>query len=69
MKIPSTVEIDVSRMKPRFTNHDRERIIEEAMKQKISTNLLRDENTKLRTKIHILESELSKKEKFVDELL
>jgi hypothetical protein len=35
----------------------------------MAANLLKDENTKLRTKIHILESELSKKEKLVDDLL
>lgn len=33
------------------------------------TNLLKDENLKLKTKIHILESELSKKERLVDDLL
>ena len=35
----------------------------------MAANLLKDENTKLRTKVHILESELSKKEKLVDDLL
>jgi hypothetical protein len=35
----------------------------------MAANLLKDENTKLRTKVHILESELQKKEKLVDDLL
>lgn len=35
----------------------------------MAANFLKDENTKLRTKIHILESELGKKEKLVDDLL
>ena len=42
---------------------------DDALRQKMAANLLKDENTKLRTKIHILESELSKKEKLVDDLL
>ena len=32
-------------------------------------NLLKDENIKLKTKIHILESEIFKKERLVDDLL
>jgi hypothetical protein len=35
----------------------------------MAANVLKDENTKLRTKIHILEAELTKKEKLVDDLL
>lgn len=33
------------------------------------SNMLKDENVKLKTKIHILESEIFKKEKLVDDLL
>jgi hypothetical protein len=35
----------------------------------MATNLLKDENTKLKTKVHMLEAELTKKEKLVDDLL
>ena len=42
---------------------------DDALRQKMAANLLKDENTKLRTKIHILESEVAKKEKLVDDLL
>lgn len=35
----------------------------------MTANFLKDENTKLRTKTHILEAELAKKEKLVDDLL
>jgi hypothetical protein len=35
----------------------------------MTTNLLKDENTKLRTKVHMLENEIGRKEKLVDELL
>jgi hypothetical protein len=39
------------------------------MKQKITANIFKDENIKLKTKVHILESELSKKERLIDDLL
>jgi hypothetical protein len=39
------------------------------MKQKITANFLKDENVKLKTKLHMLETELTKKEKLVDDLL
>lgn len=39
------------------------------MKEKIQANFLKEENIKLKTKAHILESELIKKEKLIDDLL
>jgi len=39
------------------------------MKQRLQTNTLKDENTKLRTRIQMAETELSRKDKMIDELL
>lgn len=39
------------------------------MKQKITANFFKEENIKLKTKNHILEGELGKKEKLIDDLL
>ena len=39
------------------------------MKQKITANIFKDENVRSKTKVHILEQELNKKEKLVDDLL
>ena len=39
------------------------------MKQKITANFFKDENMKLKTRIHILENELIKKDKIVDDLM
>jgi neutral trehalase len=39
------------------------------MKSRMATNNLRDENIKLRTRLHIIENELSRKDKIIDELL
>lgn len=48
---------------------DRERLFDDAIKQKIAANFLKDENLKLKTKVHILEGEMQKKERFIDELI
>jgi hypothetical protein len=39
------------------------------MKQRMTTNLLKDENTKLKTRLFFVESELGKKDKVIDDLL
>ncbi len=56
-------------MRPRVVNQEREALYEDVLKQKLQTNHLKDENTKLRTRIQMLEVELLKKERLVDELL
>lgn len=68
-KNPSTLDLEVSRMRPRIIHQERERLYDDAMKQKITANIFKDENIKLKTKVHILENELSKKEKLIDDLL
>ena len=39
------------------------------MQQKMVANSLKDENTRLKTKLHVVEAELVKKEKLIDDLL
>ena len=39
------------------------------MKQRMTTNNLKDENTKLRTKLQIVEGELQRKDKVIDDLI
>jgi hypothetical protein len=56
-------------MRPKNIRQERERLYDDALRQKMAANLLKDENTKLKTKVHILESELNKKERLVDDLL
>ena len=50
-------------------HQEREKLFEDALRQKIHVNFFKEENTKLKTKIQILEGELTKKEKLVDDLL
>jgi hypothetical protein len=39
------------------------------MKQRMAANNLRDENIKLKTRLHMTENELARKDKMIDELL
>ena len=68
-KIPSTMDLEVHRLRPKLFVQDRERLFDDAMKQKMTANFLKDENVRLKTRIHVLESEVGKKEKIIDELL
>ena len=56
-------------MRPKNIRQERERLYDDVLRNKMATNLLKDENTKLKTKVHMLEAELTKKEKLVDDLL
>jgi Ca2+-dependent lipid-binding protein len=68
-KNQSSIDLEVSRMRPRNIKQERERLYDDALRQKMISNLLKDENVKLKTKVHILESEITRKEKLVDDLL
>ena len=48
---------------------ERERLYDDVMKQRMATNSLKDENTKLRTRLHMTENELTRKDKIIDELI
>ena len=64
----ASIDQEVIKLRPRVVKQDREKLYDDVMKQRIATNFLQDENTKLRTRIYILENELTKKEKTIDEL-
>jgi len=64
----ASIDQEVIKLRPRVVKQDREKLYDDVMKQRIATNFLQDENTKLRTRIYIFENELTKKEKTIDEL-
>ena len=68
-KASSLIDLEVSKLRPRFVMQERERLYDDVMKQRMTTNSLKDENTRLRTRIQIVESEMSRKEKLIDELI
>ena len=61
--------VDISKLRPRMANLEKERLYDDAMKLKIHMNRIRDENTKLKTRIHILETDSTRKERLIDELI
>lgn len=63
------MEADVIKLRPRVVLQERERLYDDVMKQRMATNNLKDENTKLRTRLHMTENELARKDKMIDELL
>lgn len=68
-KNPSTLDLEVLKMRPKNIRQERERLYDDVLRNKMTSNLLKDENLKLKTKVHMLEAELSRKEKLVDDLL
>jgi hypothetical protein len=60
---------DVVKLRPRVVLQERERLYDDVMKQRMETNSLRDENTKCRTRLAMVEAELMRKDKIIDDLL
>ena len=68
-KANNIIEMEISKLRPNKVNQERERLYDDVMKQRMTTNLLKDENTKLRTRLQITESEINRKDKIIDELI
>jgi hypothetical protein len=63
------MDLEVQKLRPRIVAQEKERLYDDAIKQKMTANYLKDENTRLKTRIFFIESEMSKKEKLIDDLL
>ena len=63
------MDLEANRLRPRIVNKEREALYEDVLKQKMSANKLKDENIKLKTQMRMLEGELLRKEKLIDELI
>lgn len=63
------IEQEVIKLRPRVVLQERERLYDDVMKQRMAANNLRDDNVKLRTRLHMTENELARKDKMIDELL
>jgi len=59
----------VSKLRPRIITQERERLYDDVMRQRMTTNSLKDENTRLRTRLQMIEVELVRKDKVIDELM
>jgi len=56
-------------LRPKNVTQERERLYDDVVRQRMETNNLKDENTKLRTRLQITESEINRKDKIIDELI
>lgn len=63
------IELEATRLRPKVVNQERESLYEDVLKQKLQANFFRDENVRLKTKVQMLEVELNKNQRLVDELL
>jgi hypothetical protein len=63
------MEAEVLKLRPRIVQQEREQLFDDVLKQRMATNSLINENTKLRTRMQMTENELSRKDKMIDELL
>ena len=73
---PSTVKsinshpsIDVAKLRPKVIHQERERLYDDVMKQRVTSNNLHAENVRLRTRMQMVETELNRKEKVIDDLI
>lgn len=65
----SQASLEVSKLRPRVIHQERERLYDDVMKQRMTTNNLNGENTRLKTRIQIVEAELQRKDKVIDDLI
>lgn len=56
-------------MRPKIVNQEREALYEDNIKQKLAANYLKDENVKLKTRLHMIEVEMLKKEKIIGDII
>mmetsp|Transcript_28977 Transcript_28977/g.27932 ORF Transcript_28977/g.27932 Transcript_28977/m.27932 type:complete len:216 (+) Transcript_28977:280-927(+) len=68
-KNPSTMDLDVSRLRPKVVRVEREKLFDDVLKQKVAINIYKEENTRLKTRTQMLEGEVQKQERLIDELL
>lgn len=65
----TAIDLEATKLRPKIVAQERELLYENVLKQKLHNNAVRDENTKLKTRMAILEAELKQRERVIDELL
>ena len=68
-KAASLIDLEISKLRPKNVQQERERLYDDVMKQRMTTNNLKDENTKLKTRVQMIEAELQRKDKVIDDLI
>ena len=65
----ATIEQDVVKLRPRIVKQEREALYDDVLKQRITTNQLKAVNTQLQTRLYMIENELARKDKVIDDLV
>lgn len=60
--------MELNRLRPKKVKAEKEQLYEEALHLKMSTNALKDENVRLKTKLRMYERELDEKEDMINQL-
>ena len=68
-KAASHIDLEVNKLRPRVIQQERERLYDDVMRQRMTTNQLKDENIRLKTKLHMVEVTLQRKDKLIDDLI
>ena len=68
-KTVSQVDLEVSKLRPKVVYQERERLYDDVMKQRIATNSLQQENLRLKTRLQIVEVELQKRDKYINDIM
>ena len=61
-------ELEISKMRPQVVKQECERLYDDVLRQRMATNSLIDENTKLRTRLQFVEELLKRKDACIDDL-
>ena len=54
-KAASHIDLEVNKLRPRVIQQERERLYDDVMRQRMTTNQLKDETIRLKTKLHMVE--------------
>lgn len=60
--------LDINKLRPKKVRKEKERLYEEALQLKQQTNIFKDENVKLKTRLRAMERELDEKEDMIAQL-
>lgn len=63
------MDLQISKLRPNRVNQERERLYDDVLKQRMTTNVYKEENTRLKTRLLFIENDIAKKDRLIDELM
>lgn len=68
-KASNMMDLQISKLRPNRVNQERERLYDDVLKQRMTTNVYKEENTRLKTRLLFIENDIAKKDRLIDELM